>query len=75
VTEFVTPKQLSKLYPVSLSTIYEACKSGLPHYRIPAKKGRRGKYLIRLSDWVAWMESHRHEGPEAEDEGELTFLR
>jgi excisionase family DNA binding protein len=58
----MTPAGLAKKYPVSRSTLYSACQEGLlPHYRLPAKKGKRGKYLIKESDFLAWLESNRHE--------------
>ena len=73
---FLTPAQLAKKYPVSRSTLYSACQDGLlPHYRVPAKRGKRGKYLIKESDFLAWLEENRHEGAAADDDGELTFLR
>lgn len=62
-SEFLTPMQLSVVYPISRSTIYAACSAGLlPHYRLPARAGSRGKYLIRLPDFMSWIEGHRHEG-------------
>ena len=58
----LTPAQLADKYPVSRSMIYSACQEGLlPHYRVPAKRGARGKYLIAESDFLAWLESNRHE--------------
>jgi len=33
----------------------------LPHYRIPSKKGSRGKFLISEADFLAWLEANRHE--------------
>lgn len=75
MSEFLTPAQLAKDYPVSKSTLYSAMKDGLlPFYRIPSKRGARGKYLVKLSDFLSWLESNRHEGGATED-GELTFLR
>ncbi len=60
--ELLTPAQLAKKYPVSRSTLYSACADGLlAHYRLPAKKKSRGKYLIKLSDFLAWLEANRHE--------------
>lgn len=73
--DFLTPAQLAAQYPISLSTIYAACQDGLPHYRIAAKKGKRGKYLIRRADFLAWLEGNRREGGEVEDETELKYLR
>lgn len=58
----LTPAQYAKKYPVSRSTIYSACQDGLlAHYRVPAKRGKKGKYLIAESDFVAWLESNRRE--------------
>lgn len=60
VAMFLTPTQISALYPVSRSTIYAACQSGfLAHYRVPARKGAKGKYLIKEEDLLAWLESFR----------------
>ncbi|MDB5306079.1 MAG: hypothetical protein JWO38_281 [Gemmataceae bacterium] len=60
--EFLTPAQLAKRFPIARSSVYAACQAGLlTHYRLPAKKGARGKYLVKLSDFVAWLESNRHD--------------
>ena len=73
---FLTPAQIAVSYPVSKSTIYSACQNGLiPHYRIAAKKGTRGKYLIKLSDFLVWLETNRREVKEIEDDGELLHIR
>lgn len=57
---FLTPATIARKYPVSKSTVYSACQDGLiPHYRIPAKKGKRGKYLIRETDFLGWLESNK----------------
>lgn len=62
-TDLMSPAQLSAKYPVSRSSLYGACADGLlPHYRIPSKKGGRGKCLISEADFLAWMESNRREG-------------
>lgn len=72
----LTPSQLAKKYPVSRSTIYSACQDGLlSFYRLPSKKGTRGKYLIRESDFVVWLESNRHEAGEPEAEEGLKIIR
>jgi excisionase family DNA binding protein len=66
-TDLLTPAQLAAKYPVSLSTLYSACKDGLiPHYRVPARKGRKGKgkYLIKEEDFVAWLEKNKLGGEE-----------
>ena len=73
---FLTPSQLVTKYPVSRSTIYSACQDGLlAFYRIPAKRGKRGKYLIKECDFLAWLEENRHEAGDAGDDGELTHIR
>ena len=73
---FLTPAQIADQYPVSKSTIYSACQDGLlPHYRLPARRGRRGKYLIKVADFLAWLEAHRREAGNAEDDGPLTHIR
>lgn len=57
---FLTPKQISEQYPVGLSAVYAACThGGLAHYRLPAASGRPGKYLVRQSDFLAWLEGCR----------------
>ena len=60
--DLLTPAQLATKHPISRSTIYSACQDGLlPHYRVPAKKGQRGKYLIAEAEFLAWLASTRHE--------------
>lgn len=60
VAMFLTPAQICAKYPVSRSTIYAACRSGLlAHYRVPARKGAKGKYLIKEEDLSTWLESFR----------------
>lgn len=72
---FLTPVQLAEKYPVSLSTIYSACLGGLlAHYRIPAKKGKRGKYLIKHGDFLAWLEANRHEATVPREDEDLKYL-
>ncbi len=62
----LTPAALAAKYPVSRSTIYSACKDGLlAHYRVPATRGKRGKYLIKEEDFLAWLEGNRHEAGDA----------
>jgi excisionase family DNA binding protein len=72
----MTPKQLAAKYPVSRSTIYSACQSRLlTFHRVPAKRGKRGKYLIDEEDFLKWLQDHRHEaGGTQEDDSELTYL-
>ncbi len=54
----LTPSQVSAKFTVSRSTVYAACRSGsLSHYRVPARKAGRGKYLIQEQDLLAWLES------------------
>jgi len=58
--EMLSPARISKRFSVSRSTVYSACRSGqLPHYRVPATKGARGKYLFREGDVLAWLETHK----------------
>jgi len=74
--DFRTPAQLVLMYPVSLSTIYSACQEGLlAFYRLSAKRGKRGKYLIRLADFLAWLEANRHEVGEVEEDGPLQHIK
>jgi excisionase family DNA binding protein len=73
---FLTPAQIAAAYPVSKSTIYGACQNGLlPHYRVPARKGARGKYLVKEEDLLAWLESLRVEGCGPQDDGPLEHIR
>ena len=61
-------------YPLSLSTLYSAMQEGLlPYYRVPSRRGARGKYLIREADFLAWLASLRVEGALV-DEGRLRHL-
>lgn len=56
----LTPAQIAADYLVSRSTVYAACRAGLlPHYRVPAKKGARGKYLVKEVDLLAWLDTLR----------------
>lgn len=59
--DFLTPAEIVKRHPwVSRSTLYGAMKAGfLPHYRVPSKRGARGKYLLKESEFLAWVESTR----------------
>ena len=70
----MTPAQLAEKYPVSRSTIYAACRTGLPHYRVPAKKGKRGKYLIKEDEFLVWLETNRYEPRVVRDDEQLTYL-
>lgn len=74
--DLMTPAQIEERFPiVSRSLVYAACKNGdLPHYRLPAKKGARGKYAIKLDDFLKWLEANRVEGV-TEDDGELRHIR
>lgn len=59
---FLSIAALADKYPVSKSLIYAACQGGLiRHYRVPARNGNRGKYLIREGDFMDWLEQHRVE--------------
>lgn len=73
---FLTPAQLAEKYPISRSTLYSACQEGLlPHYRIPAKRGSRGKYIVKESEFLAWLETNRQESLDLADDGELQHIR
>lgn len=53
--EWLTPSEVSALFPTDRESVYKACKSGeLAHLR---KRGRGGKqkYLIRRSDAESWF--------------------
>ena len=72
---FLTPAQLAEKYPISRSTLYSACQEGLlPHYRIPAKRGSRGKYIVKESEFLAWLEANRQESLDLADDGELQHI-
>lgn len=59
--QFLTPKQASKLYPLSVSLIYALCdEKRIAHVRVGAR-GRRGKILIRPSDLDRFLEEQRIE--------------
>jgi excisionase family DNA binding protein len=59
----LSPADISTRYSVSRSTTYAACRSGmLAHYRVPSKKGVKGKYLIKESDLLAWLETLKSSG-------------
>lgn len=59
----LSPAKISTEYLISRSTVYAACRSGmLPHYRVPAKKGARGKYLVKEVDLLAWLETLKSAG-------------
>jgi hypothetical protein len=54
----MSPGDITAKYAISRSTVYAACQSGLlDHYRVPARRGAKGKYLIREADLVGWLES------------------
>jgi hypothetical protein len=60
---------------VSRSTLYSAMHDGLlPHFRVPSKRGARGKILVDEADFLAWLVTLKHEGGQLDD-GELTFLK
>jgi excisionase family DNA binding protein len=61
--ELKTPTELAAKYPfLSRSAIYEAIHAEqLPFYRVPTRRGAKGKYLVREADFLAWLESYRHE--------------
>jgi hypothetical protein len=61
--DMLTPRVVEKRYSVSRSTLYAACRTGqLPHYRVPARKGGRGKYLFRPADVLSWLDALRVDG-------------
>lgn len=61
--EMLSPARITRRFDVSRSTVYTACRSGLlPHYRVPARKGARGKYLIKEADLQAWLEALKSPG-------------
>ena len=56
--------------------VYAACKDGLlSHYRVPSRPGRRGKYVLRETDVLTWLEGYRHEAGDVEDDGPLRHVR
>ena len=62
--DLLTLAQVAAKYAIGRSTVYAASRTGgLPHYRVPAKNGTRGKYLFRELDVAAWLESHRVDTP------------
>ena len=61
--EMLSPARITRRFDVSRSTVYAACRSGLlPHYRVPARQGARGKYLIKEADLQAWLETLKSAG-------------
>lgn len=61
--EMLSPAGIDAKYSISRSTVYAACRAGmLPHYRVPAKKGARGKYLVKEVDLLAWLETLKSAG-------------
>lgn len=61
MSDLMTPADLAAKYPwASRSTLYSAMKDGLlPYYRLPSGLGKKGKYLIKESEFVGWVESNR----------------
>ena len=58
--------EVAARFSVSRSTVYAACRSGLlTHYRVPSKKGVRGKYLVKEADLLAWLETLKRAGEPA----------
>jgi hypothetical protein len=71
----LTIAQVAMKYPVSKFLLYSACQEGLlPQYRVVAKKGRRGKYLLKEEDVVAGLEAQRHEAVVIQEDGPLKYL-
>ncbi len=59
----ISPAKISTEYSISRSTVYAACRSGmLPHYRVPARKEAKGKYLVKEVDLLAWLETLKSAG-------------
>ena len=55
----LSPKQVSKLYPLSVSLIYQLIEERrLPHYRLGGK-GHRGKLLLSPRDIERFIENQR----------------
>jgi excisionase family DNA binding protein len=55
----LTPKQVSKLYPLSVSLIYQLIEERrLPHYRVGGK-GCRGKLLLSPRDIEHFIQNQR----------------
>lgn len=75
MSDLFPPAHYAENWPVSRSTLYGAMKDGLlPFYRLPSRRGRKGKYLIKMADFLAWLESNRHEGG-TDEEGPLAIIR
>ena len=76
VPDFRTPAQLAEKYTwTSRSAIYGAMKDGLlPYYRFPSGKGKKGKLLVKEAEFLAFVESTRTEGAQADD-GPLRHIR
>jgi hypothetical protein len=61
--EMLSPADIDAKYSISRSTVYAACRSGmLSHYRVPARKGAKGKYLVKEADLLAWLETLKSSG-------------
>jgi Helix-turn-helix domain len=59
--EWLSPKKLAEQFGLSVTLVYTLCQSGaLPHVRIGAP-GRRGKILISMADWTAFLAARRVE--------------
>jgi len=62
VSDLHPPAYYAENYPLSRSLLYSAMKDGLlPFFRVPSKRGARGKYLIKEADFLAWLQGNRHE--------------
>jgi len=58
--EYFDFKSLSTYSKIGDSTLrYHIRENGLPCFRIPGKKGKTGKILIKRSEFDAWMERFR----------------
>lgn len=58
--EYFDFKGLSTHSKIGVSTLrYHVRENGLPCFRIPGKKGKTGKILIKKSEFDGWMERFR----------------
>lgn len=75
VPDLLTVEEAARLSRMSKSSIYEAAsKRELASVRL-SPSGKRGKVLIERSALIRWIERCRKEEGEAEDDGELTYIR
>ena len=61
---FLTVREAITVLPIGRSTLYALIESGqLPHYRVSAAGGGRGRILVALSDLHAFIERARDTRP------------